>query len=137
VKFFIDNWFLFATALVSGGLLVWPMLSRNAGGGSRVTTAQAVQMINREKAMLIDVSEPDEFAAAHAGGARNVLARDLGRSAEEQDLADRGGLPDRRAGRARRWHPAQTRVREDARAGRRAGRLARGEPADREEDRLT
>ena len=34
--------------------------------------AEAVRLINREKAVLIDVSEPAEYAAGHAGGARNV-----------------------------------------------------------------
>lgn len=71
VKFLVDNWFLFFTAIVSGGLLLWPMLTRGTGGG-RVTPAQAVQLINREKAVLIDVSEPAEFAGAHAVGSKNV-----------------------------------------------------------------
>ena len=71
MKFFIDNWFLFVTAIASGGLLLWPMISRS-GGGAKVTAAQAVQLINREKAVLIDVSEPAEYAGAHAAGSRNV-----------------------------------------------------------------
>ncbi len=80
MKFFIDNWFLFATALVSGGLLLWPILSRGAGG-AKVTTAQAVQLINREKAVLIDVCEPAEYATGHAAGARNVPLASLEGSA--------------------------------------------------------
>jgi rhodanese-related sulfurtransferase len=72
VKFFIDNWFLFLAAAVSGGLLVWPMLGKGAGGGAKVSTSDAVQLINREKAVLIDVSEPAEFAAGHAAGSKNV-----------------------------------------------------------------
>jgi len=72
LKFFIDNWFLFFTAIVSGGLLLWPMLSRAGGGAGRVSPAQAVQLINREKAVLIDVSEPAEFAGGHAVGSKNV-----------------------------------------------------------------
>ena len=77
MKFFIDNWFLFLTALVSGGLLLWPKL---AGGGAmgRVSPAEAVQLINREKAVLIDVCEPAEFAAGHAAGARNVPLAQIG-----------------------------------------------------------
>jgi rhodanese-related sulfurtransferase len=71
VKFFIDNWFLFVTAIASGGLLLWPMISRS-GGGARVTAAQAVQLINREKAVVVDVCESDEFAAGHITGAKNV-----------------------------------------------------------------
>jgi rhodanese-related sulfurtransferase len=73
MKFFIDNWFLFVAALVSGGMLVWPLVGKGGvGGGAKVSTSDAVQLINREKAVLIDVSEPAEFAAGHAMGAKSV-----------------------------------------------------------------
>ena len=71
MKFIVDNWYLFVMALVSGGMLLWPMLQRGTGGG-RISAAEAVQLINREKAVLIDVSEPAEYAAAHAAGSKNV-----------------------------------------------------------------
>ena len=35
-------------------------------------SSEAVRLINREKAVLIDVCEPGEFSAGHAIGARNV-----------------------------------------------------------------
>ena len=75
MKFFLDNWYLFLAAAVSGGLLLWPLLRAGGlggGGAGSVGTAEAVRLINREKGVLVDVSEPDEFAASHAGGARNV-----------------------------------------------------------------
>ena len=72
MKFFIDNWFLFLAAAVSGGLLLWPMLGKGAGGAAKVSANDAVQLINREKAVLIDVSEPAEYAAGHAVGAKSV-----------------------------------------------------------------
>lgn len=71
MKFFIDNWYLFAIALASGGMLFAPML-RRAGQGGAISTMEAVQLINRERAMLIDVSEPAEYAAGHAAGAKSV-----------------------------------------------------------------
>ncbi|HZV91947.1 MAG TPA: rhodanese-like domain-containing protein [Caldimonas sp.] len=71
MDFVLHNWYLFALALVSGGMLVWPMLS-GVAGGERVTAADAVRLINRERAVLIDVSEPAEYAAAHPVGARSV-----------------------------------------------------------------
>ena len=71
MSFVLDNWYLFVTALVSGGLLLWPTLVDNMGG-AKVSAADAVRRINREKAVLIDVSEPAEYAAGHAAGARNV-----------------------------------------------------------------
>jgi len=71
LSFVLDNWYLFLTALVSGGLLLWPMLVDNMGG-AKVSAADAVRLINREKAVLIDISEPAEYAAGHAVGARSV-----------------------------------------------------------------
>ena len=72
MKFIIDNWHLFLVALTSGGLLVWPLLRKGAGGTGAVSTAEAVRLINREKGVLIDVSEAADYAAGHAAGSRNV-----------------------------------------------------------------
>jgi hypothetical protein len=81
VKFFIDNWFLFLAAAVSGGLLLWPLLGKGAGGSGKVSTFDAVQLINRERAVLIDVSEPAEFAAGHVAGSKSVPLGQLEASA--------------------------------------------------------
>lgn len=70
MKFIIDNWYLVFVALASGGMLLWPVL-RSASGGA-LTPANAVQLINREKAVVIDVCEAEEFAAGHVGGAKNI-----------------------------------------------------------------
>lgn len=72
MKFLLDNWFYVVAALVSGGMLLWPLLRGGAGGAGAVSAAEAVRLINREKGVLIDVSEPAEYAAGHAAGARNV-----------------------------------------------------------------
>ena len=90
MKFFVDNWHLFLAALVSGALLLWPLLRKGAGGAGAVSTGEAVRLINREKGVLIDVSEPAEFAAGHANGARNVPVGQLGTS---KDLPSNKALP--------------------------------------------
>jgi len=71
VQFFVDNWILIVVAFVSGALLVWPMVGKG-GIGAALSTSDAVRLINQEKAVLIDVREPAEFASGHAAGARNV-----------------------------------------------------------------
>jgi len=71
VNFLIENWLLIAAAVVSGGLLLWPTLSRGGSGGG-VSASEAVRLMNREKAVVIDVCEPGEFAAGHVVGARSV-----------------------------------------------------------------
>ena len=70
MKFVIDNWTLIAVALASAGMLFWPVLKGATGGG--LDAAQAVQLINREKAVVIDVCEANEYAAGHVGGAKNI-----------------------------------------------------------------
>ena len=82
MNFFIENWYLFAAALVSGSLLIWPILSQGTTGGIKVSAADAVQLINRERAVLIDVSEPAEYAAGHVAGSRNVPLASLEGSRE-------------------------------------------------------
>ncbi|HUG23831.1 rhodanese-like domain-containing protein [Piscinibacter sp.] len=89
MKFFIDNWFLILAAFVSGALLLWPLV-RGGVGGARVTASQAVMLINREKAVLIDVSEPTEYAAGHAAGAKNVP---LGSLESSNELPKNKALP--------------------------------------------
>jgi rhodanese-related sulfurtransferase len=90
VNFFLENWYLFAAALVSGSLLVWPMLTQGATGGIKVSAADAVHLINRERAVLIDISEPAEYAAGHAIGARSVPLASLEGS---RDLPKNKALP--------------------------------------------
>ena len=71
MNFLLDNWILVLAALASGSLLLWPTLV-NSSQGAALTPAEAVRLMNREKAMLIDVCEPAEFAAGHVAGARNI-----------------------------------------------------------------
>ena len=75
MNFIIDNWYLILLALVSAGMLLVPLVKGGVGGS--LTAANAVQLINREKAVVIDVCEPDEFAAGHVKGARNVPLGEL------------------------------------------------------------
>lgn len=75
LKFIMDNWMLVAVAVSSGAMLMWPVIRGATAGG--ITTAGAVQLINRERGVVVDVSEADEYAAGHVGGAKNVPVADL------------------------------------------------------------
>jgi rhodanese-related sulfurtransferase len=75
VKFIVDNWMLISVALVSGGLLLWPVIQGAATAG--LSPAAAVLLINREKAVLVDVCEPNEYAAGHVTGAKNIPLGEL------------------------------------------------------------
>ena len=67
---------LIGIALASGGMLVWPLISGGMSAGGLNATG-AVQLINREKAVVVDLRDPAEFAAGHVTGARNVPLAEL------------------------------------------------------------
>jgi rhodanese-related sulfurtransferase len=75
VNFVIENWMLVLVAVASGAMLFLPALRGAADGG--LTPAAAVQKINREKAVVIDVCESAEFAAGHVVGAKNIPLGEL------------------------------------------------------------
>ena len=61
---------MIVVALVAGGLLLWPTISGARNGG--VSPSEAVRLMNREKASVIDVSEPGEYAVGHIVGSKNI-----------------------------------------------------------------
>lgn len=75
MNFLLANWMLIVVALMSGSMLLWPMVSGGAGAG--LSPAAAVQRINREKAVVIDVCDPAEYAAGHVNGAKSIPLAEL------------------------------------------------------------
>ncbi len=90
MSFFVENWILILVAFVSGGMLVWPLVNKSAGGSAAVGTTEAVRLINREKGVLVDVGEPAEYAAGHATGARHIP---FGQLEGSKDLPSNKALP--------------------------------------------
>ena len=70
MNFLIENWMLVAVAAGSALALFLPTITKGAAGG--VEPTEAVLLINREKAVLIDVCEPAEYAQGHAMGSKNI-----------------------------------------------------------------
>ena len=75
MNFIVNNWYLILLALVAGAMLLVPMLQGGGSGG--LSAAMAVQLINREKAVVIDVCGAEEYAAGHVVGAKNVPLNEL------------------------------------------------------------
>jgi rhodanese-related sulfurtransferase len=77
VKFFTDytNLVLIAVLLVSGGLLLWPTLMRRGRGA--VSPADAVLLINRRNASVIDLRPAAEYSQGHIPAAKNFGLAEL------------------------------------------------------------
>jgi rhodanese-related sulfurtransferase len=90
VKFLADNILLVGLAIGSAFMLLLPLLKRSAGGGLNVSPAQAVMLINRSNAVVIDVRDAAEFAAGHIVDACHIpLAQLAERVNEIQKFKDK------------------------------------------------
>lgn len=70
---------LFGTAVVTGGMLLWPLVNRLVAGSTpQVGATEAVRLINRRDALVLDVRDKADFAAGHIPNARNIPLPELG-----------------------------------------------------------
>ena len=71
------NMMLFGAAVITGAMLLWPLLLRPFRAGQEVGAFDAVQLINRRDALVLDVRDVGEYEAGHIAGARHVPERQL------------------------------------------------------------
>lgn len=77
MEFFKQNVLLIGLAIGSGIALILPLLSRSAAGVTVLSVTEAVMLMSRKSALVLDVREPDEFAQGHLQGARNITLSQL------------------------------------------------------------
>lgn len=70
MNFIIENWQLVFVAIASGVALLLPTLL--SGGTGSISCTDAVLLMNKEKANIIDVRRPDEFKTGSIAGAKNI-----------------------------------------------------------------
>ena len=71
-----QNLLIVGIAVVAGVLLLVPNFkgSRSNGG---LTTAEAIQMVNRKQAVWVDVRSPENFQSGHIAQARSLPSAEL------------------------------------------------------------
>ncbi|MGB9990172.1 rhodanese-like domain-containing protein [Massilia sp. SM-13] len=74
MKFVLDNIFLIAIVVLSGGALLFPALTQR---GKKASPQEVTLLINRAKALIVDVRAANEFAAGHLADAKNIPLADL------------------------------------------------------------
>jgi rhodanese-related sulfurtransferase len=83
VKFLADNVLLIGLAIGSGFMLLWPMLRRSASGVANLTPTEAVLLMNRSNAVVVDVREATEYAQGHIADAKHIPLAQLGERLKE------------------------------------------------------
>lgn len=71
-----NNFAMILAAAVSGGMLLWSLLSARRSG-NEVDTLVAVQLINYKDALVLDVREGSEYDAGHIVNSKHIPADKL------------------------------------------------------------
>jgi rhodanese-related sulfurtransferase len=66
------NLVLLGTVLVTGGMLVWPLIARLMRPGQEVGPVEAVQLINRRDAVVLDLRDAADYKSGHITNARHM-----------------------------------------------------------------
>ena len=77
MEFFRNNILLIGLALGSGIMLLLPAFKKGAGGVPNLTTTEAINLINRSHAIVLDVRNDAEFANGHIVDAKHIPVDNL------------------------------------------------------------
>lgn len=72
MPFLEKNWILVLAMVVSGAMLVWPLIARRLSPVKEIGTLNVTQLMNHENAVLLDVREPGEFKDGKLPGALHI-----------------------------------------------------------------
>ena len=72
MDFIKSNILLIGLALGSGIMLLLPSFKKGAGGVPSLSTAEAINLINRNHALVLDVRNEGEFASGHIVDAKHI-----------------------------------------------------------------
>ena len=72
-----NNLILLSMMIVSGGMLLAPLVPGLIHGGNSVNPTAATLLINRSRAIVIDVRTAEEFAKGHLARSRNIVINQL------------------------------------------------------------
>lgn len=84
-EFFINHWDLFLALFVTLGMLVYSSFAARLRGYQEVPPLEAVQLINHDDALLVDVREDSEYATGHVQDSIHIP---LGRLSERMAELD-------------------------------------------------
>ncbi len=78
MAFIQTNWMLILVFVLSGGMLLWPIVQRRLSNVKDIGTLAATRMINDDHAVLLDVRETAEYEGGHLPNAIHIPQSQFG-----------------------------------------------------------
>jgi rhodanese-related sulfurtransferase len=90
MQFVQSNWMLILVLVISGGMLLWPLVGRRFSSVQELGALGATQLINRQNAVVLDLRDSKEYTQGHVPNALNIPLSELGaRGGELNKLSGR------------------------------------------------
>ena len=90
MQFIQNNWPLVLVLIVSGAMLVWPLVQRRLSSAREIGALAATQLINRQNAVVLDLRETKEYEGGRVPNAVHIpLSQLAGRGQELAKLTSR------------------------------------------------
>jgi rhodanese-related sulfurtransferase len=83
MQFIQNNWPLVLVLIVSGGMLVWPLVQRRLSSAREIGALAATQLINRQNAVVLDLRETKEYEGGRVPNAVHIPLSQLARRSQE------------------------------------------------------
>jgi len=71
-EFIVNHWILVTAFVVLASLVMSEQLNRRISGITPIGTAQAIQVVNQQKGIFLDIRETSEFAKEHIADSINL-----------------------------------------------------------------
>jgi rhodanese-related sulfurtransferase len=91
MSFLQNNWMLILVLVMSGAMLVWPLVQRRMSPAKDVGNLEATRLINSANAVLVDVRETKEFEGGRLPKAVHIPLSQL--ESRGSELARYAGRP--------------------------------------------
>ena len=72
MNFLVKNWPLLLVFIVSGAMLLWPLVKRRISPAREIGTLDATRLMNAEDPLVLDVREVNEFAGGRLPNALHI-----------------------------------------------------------------
>ncbi|MDQ6916755.1 MAG: rhodanese-like domain-containing protein [Pseudomonadota bacterium] len=83
MQFVQNNWPLILIMLISGGMLLWPLVGSRFSSVREVGALAATQLINRQNAVMLDLRDAKEYEGGHLPNALHIPLSQLSSRAGE------------------------------------------------------
>lgn len=78
-----QNMMLVLLFLASGGMLLWPTISKLTGGSREIGTLETTRLMNTGNALVLDIRDTGEFGAGRIPKSKNIPLSEIDKRIDE------------------------------------------------------